>query len=277
MSRSYIVSQLKSMPWLYRLLRKVRMQLGRLRPLKQYPGVYGRIHPNDLMFNKDSPSYYHQVGLGAYNSIEEALSLAGKTVTDIQSLLDFGSGFGRVTRVLAQKIDPTKISAFDVDPEGPTFCASEFGVKPLLFDGNWDSIPFSRYDVIWAGSVFTHLSHAYTKDMLALLSRLLNNDGVLIFTTQGGTTFQKLEKGGYGSDVGKRASTIKSEYEETGFSFVPYGHYKDKNIGMTWSSQPYMDSLVQTISMGKLQLVKFDQRGWLNHQDVHAYRRVENV
>lgn len=274
MSKNRILSSLKSFPFIYKALRWFRLRcLGAVLRPKKVTGIYGRIHPNDLMFSTDSPSYYRQVGYEAVGCVEEALSLTGKNLTDVNALLDFGSGFGRVTRVFAQKMPPSKISVFDVDFQGPAFCSSEFGVKLLHFNGDWNAVPFSKYDVIWAGSVFTHLSLKYSKEMLQLLTTILASDGLLVFTTHGEIALKKLMNGDYGFHFSKYSKKVESEFASKGFSFVPYSYYQDKNVGMTWITKENMVSLVDDAFNGELRLMKFKPGGWMNHQDVFMYYR----
>jgi SAM-dependent methyltransferase len=107
------------------------------------------------------------------------------------------------------------VSVFDVDPGATAFCAQEFNVKPLNFrnTNRWDykRVPFECYDVIWLGSVLTHLSRSYSREVLALVSRILKPGGLLIFTVHGDQTFPRLQEGYYGDYLKEFASTIMQE------------------------------------------------------------------
>ena len=228
---------------------------------------------------------YNRIGASVVSFIEEGLSMTGRSLADVEAFLDFGSGYGRVTRTIVQKIDPNKVSVFDVDPGATAFCAQEFNVKPINFrnPNRWDykRVPFEQYDVIWLGSVLTHLSKSYSKEVLTLISEILKPGGLLIFTIHGDQTFPRLQEGYYGDHLKELAPGIMYEYRETGFSFVPYQDYeigilpfefvRANDFGMTWMSQSYVDALIKKVSKERLTLLKYEPLGWDNHQDVYSY------
>jgi hypothetical protein len=51
---------------------------------------------------------YNRIGASVVSFIEDGLSMIGRSFQDVEALLDFGSGYGRVTRAIVQKIDPKK-------------------------------------------------------------------------------------------------------------------------------------------------------------------------
>ncbi|RLG71460.1 MAG: hypothetical protein DRO11_04430 [Methanobacteriota archaeon] len=271
--------------------------------IMQFQGIFGRIHPYDYMLADSSSQaleHYRQVGVDAYRCLEHALSLVNRTIADVKLILDFGCGYGRVTRVLVQKVRAEKIHVFDVDPQGPAFCATEFGVTPLIQTKDWASIPFSRYDLIWVGSVFTHLSERYISKMLRLFKRILTSDGLLVFTTHGENALQRLHSGDYGERFRLLGSRIKQEFETRGFCFVPYEDqelslrlksrqesevsrlvslYSEeiRNYGKTWMSKSFTVSLVQKVFGNELKLLEYRPSAWDNHQDVFVYYRVSSI
>ena len=101
-------------------------------------------------------------------------------------VLDFGCGWGRLTRYLARDVAPGAL--YGCDPvEGildvcrangvpATFAKSEFLPKQLPFD--------ERFDLAFAFSVFTHLSEAAHEQCLLALHRSLQPDGILIVTVR---------------------------------------------------------------------------------------------
>lgn len=262
----------------------------------QYPGVFGRIHHQDTMLQSSSlqsVQHYIEVGREAYRLIEKAASLAGRRLRDVGLILDFGCGYGRVTRVLVQNIEPHFVHAFDVDPDASIFCANEFGVKSLVLADDWDSIPFSTYGVIWVGSVFTHLSEEYARGILLLFRDILAPEGLLVFTTHGAKTLRRVREGSYGERFRRLEPTIRAELESKGFSFVAYDDQEIalrlrsrgqaclasyarevQNYGKTWMSQSFVMELVQEVFGPELQLLDFLPQGWDGHQDVFIYQRI---
>ena len=257
--------------------------------LREIPGCFGRVHRYDFMLTGNTSveiEGYNRIGLGAYNLVAEAIFLTNRTIDEIEALLDYGCGYGRVTRVFAQKLIPQKVSVFDVDPGAVSFCASEFGVKPIYFNDNWDykSVSFKTYDVIWLGSVFTHLSEKFTRQTYGLLFKILKPKGILVFTTHGEKTLERLQEGYYGERFQSLAPEILDEFINRGFSFTPYEReevdflpfdfQRADDFGMTWMSDTYVDNLIQDVSNGSLKKLKYKSLGWDSHQDTYYYQRV---
>ena len=128
---------------------------------RTHPEIEGRIHYDDQSLVNDDFFHYHQVGNSAIINIDNALQAAGLSPSDIHSLLDFPCGYGRVLRKLRTHFTQARIDACDIVPAAIRFCAEEFDVEPILSCKNFSKIQFSRsYDLVWIGSLLTHLSFA---------------------------------------------------------------------------------------------------------------------
>ncbi|MCG2737631.1 MAG: class I SAM-dependent methyltransferase [Candidatus Methanoperedenaceae archaeon] len=153
---------------------------------KNYQCLIGRVHPNDDMFIKEDILHYVNVGLNALQNIEETLEIAGKRFENINNYLDMPCGYGRVLRFVQCKIPPSKITASEINEEAVMFCSSEFGVKHLLSNIDFTKIKFDdKYDLIWVGSLFTHIDSKQFSILLTVLYNILEENGILIFTTHG--------------------------------------------------------------------------------------------
>ncbi|MCX7016265.1 MAG: class I SAM-dependent methyltransferase [Candidatus Sumerlaeota bacterium] len=258
------------------------------REATQYPGVFGRIHRNDTMvpgFSPEALAHYQAVGSEACALVEQALRRTGRALGDVRSLLDFGCGYGRVLRMLAQRMDPAKIAAFEVDPRAPAFCAAEFGVQALGINKAWDwaAVPFGQYDVIWAGSIFTHLNEADFRSTLALLSGRLNPGGLLVFTTHGQEALRRTPTAG-GARLAALVPRIWTELDQRGFCFLPYEpdelehilpfpYPAGRQFGATWVNESYVRAAAHEASMGRLEFLAFQPQAWDNLQDAFTFRR----
>lgn len=249
------------------------MAVGRVLPPWQYRDVIGRIHFNDDQLSDYSMAgiqHYRSTGAGAVALVEEMLALAGRIFDDVGSCLDLGCGYGRVLRVLQTRIDPSKITACDVNVEAVRFCASEFRVKPLASDTDLRKVAFETYDLIWIGSLLTHMSEAYMRTLFEVLKGQLLPGGLLVFTTQGE---ECLDLTPYGDYDGALQQQVRDSYATTGMAFLPYGYHTDANIGLAWHSPNYVRTQVTEIPGPSMKLLKFSPRGWDRHQDVFAYQR----
>jgi len=260
-----------------------RRILRRLAPprLRHFPGVVGRVHPQDSMLYDDSEESignYLRAAASAMDNLEAALATVGRTFEDVHSCLDFGCGHGRVLRFLQQRIPPQKITACDVEAEGVRFCAAEFGVKPLISSWKVGEIRLGKYDLVWSGSVLTHLDGEDGDALLERLGESLLPGGVLVFSIHGQFCRDGLARL-YGGLYAEEAETIRHEVAEQGYSFRVYegntfGRFPSK-YGMTWHDGDRMTERVTTLSGGRLRRILWRPQGWDHHHDVMAFVNSE--
>lgn len=97
-------------------------------------------------------------------------------------VLDYGCGWGRITRLLPFYFDVENITGVDVDER---LIESTNELLPFMTHRkitSMEALPFAdaSFDVVFANSVFSHLSEESALFTLSELSRVLENDGVLI-------------------------------------------------------------------------------------------------
>jgi len=241
--------------------------------------VIGKIHPNDDMLPKpngkpteDSYIQYKGVGLSALDNVEEALAAVGTKFENIRYCLDMASGYGRVLRVLQTKINASKITACDIREEAVLFCNSEFGAEPLISNADFKRIDFKKkYDLIWVGSLCTHINQRLFSVLLEVLYNVLENRGVLVFTTHGEYSFELIGKNVYHAQFPEKEKLIQI-VRNKGYYFTPYPHLKD--YGISICSPEYVIDKTSELFRGRSRLLKYKFRGWAWHQDVYAYQRL---
>jgi SAM-dependent methyltransferase len=154
-----------------------------------------RIHAADEMY-RVLPAYgvpperlaldYYRSGLQAWRSVAHALRTAGKEPADLGSFLDFASGFGRMTRFLVREVDRRRVWASDIDAQAVLFLQEELGVHGVVSCIEPASLRFDRrFEVVYAGSLFSHLPERRFEAWLRRLFELLEPGGVLLFSTHG--------------------------------------------------------------------------------------------
>jgi len=235
-----------------------------------FPEIPGRIHVNDLMLRSAAPNdvaHYRSDALSGLENLEVSLRMANRSWCDVRSLLDFPSGYGRLTRWLVTKADRHLVTAGDVDHQAVRFCATEFGVRPLYATRNMLAQVFpDSYDLIFVGSLLTHLTPSGCRDILAALIAVLRPEGQIVFTTQGESCLMHLDW--YGEHFQHAAGLYHQQIAERGIAFVPYPRSRD--YGITIHASSYVETLMRT-SFPHLTLVRRQERGWDNHQDVWSY------
>ena len=122
---------------------------------------------------------YFQNGLEQFRLVRHIASWRGR----VGRMLDFASGYGRLTRFLVHEHLADEITVADILEGGMEFQARQFGVRTIL--SKTDPAQFSapeRYDLIFVASLFTHLPPATFTPWLRRLAELLTQDGLLVFT-----------------------------------------------------------------------------------------------
>jgi hypothetical protein len=218
--------------------------------------VSERISPRDSMYDSNWPDAYSYWGRSALKCIREALD---RTRVAPEAILDLPSGHGRVLRWLAAEFPDAAITACDLDRDAVDFCAAEFGATPMYSSVDPEAIPLERYDLIWVGSLFTHLdAPLWTRFLKTLRNHL---DGVLVFTTAGVSVAELMRQ--------ERPTAVDSEallesFDRTGFG---YADYPGQSYGLC---RVKPDWVLRLLSMLKLDVVDFTERGWANRQDVYT-------
>lgn len=228
--------------------------------------VSSRIYYREGMFNGDSVHYY-KVGLSAIRCIDEALERVN--LKQMQTILDLPSGGGRVLRFLVHRFPKAEITACELAPGAAEFCARTFGAQPAGSSLNLDDISLGKkFDLIWCGSLVTHLNESGIAALLRLFQRHLATGGIVIFTTHGDFVRRRIptQDFDYGLDP-EQIDRIGTDYPKTGYGFEDYPGEKDYGVSLT--APAWIRARVRDV--GGLREVFFKERGWDNHQDVFGF------
>jgi SAM-dependent methyltransferase len=108
----------------------------------------------------------------------------GGTALERARVLDFGCGWGRLTRFLARDVAPQHLFGCDPVQEILDVCRAD-RVPAVLARSDFlpDRLPFDQqFDLAYAFSVFTHLSEAAHERCLRALHRALRPEALLVVT-----------------------------------------------------------------------------------------------
>lgn len=228
--------------------------------------VSSRIYPGDGMYHGDG-THYFKVGLSAIRCIDEAL--AGTPFTDVQRILDFPCGSGRVLRFLRQRFPDAEITACELDRGPVEFCVRTFGALPAFSSLNLDEVSLQQsFDLIWCGSLVTHLNECGIAALLRLFERHLETGGLMMFTTHGDFVARRLPTRDFDYGLAEeQIDVIGTNYPTTGYGFADYPDEKDYGVSLT--SPDWIRARIR--ELGGLREVCFRERGWDNHQDVFGF------
>lgn len=101
-------------------------------------------------------------------------------------ILDFGSGWGRITRFFLRDTRHDNIVGLEVDPGFVEISNHLFGGANFQVCNPQPPTPFATgsFDVVSAYSVFSHLSEETSRQWVDEFARLLKPGGLFIFTTR---------------------------------------------------------------------------------------------
>lgn len=148
---------------------------------------------DEMFFKAILPNYEHDTGIAAFKYVESTLRFfdAYEQVVRqvfggfdrLSSVLDFASGYGRLTRVLTQKLPKDRIWISDIYAEAVAWQAKAFGVHAFPSAPSPDLVRHERtHDVVWVGSMFSHLPADLFHAWLARLWSFVGPRGVLCFS-----------------------------------------------------------------------------------------------
>ena len=215
-----------------------------------------------------SDEHYFSVGLQALAIIDKARALVNKN--EVGSLLDFGCGYGRVLRFLKAYFPETNITCSEVEPTYVEYCAETFDVENFVSNTDFTKLNRDKkYDIIWSGSVFTHLSASKFEELFQYFEQSLNAGGIMVFTTHGRFCMDNLKQHGYGlSRKGK--NFVRLAYQFGGYGYHDYTFAKGYGISMMKAAwlMNFLDKKTNVC------LIALYEKYWDNHQDVVIIQKI---
>jgi SAM-dependent methyltransferase len=125
-------------------------------------------------------------GVAFYRRLLEQFARHGAAPLDHVRVLDFGCGWGRLTRMLARDVAPGRLFGCDPAQGILDVCRADAVPAELARSGFLpDRVPFDEtFDLAFAFSVFTHLSETAAERSLDALHAALVPGGVLVLTVR---------------------------------------------------------------------------------------------
>lgn len=219
---------------------------------------------NDEMLGLNgSKPHYFAVGQSMLKCVKLALLAANKPDSQIKRILDLPCGHGRMLRTLKAAYPEAEITASDINEKGVEFCAKQFGAIPILSKVNPEEIPFGPvwFDLIYVGSLFTHLPEQVVVRFMHRLSSVLVKGGVMLFSTCGryiASTYQD----------NPQHQQLLQDYAVFGFGYEPYPPDKPVGYGSTLSKPSWVMGMLE--NMSSLRILYFWERGLDRYQDIAA-------
>ena len=121
-------------------------------------------------------AFFLRTGRTQADLIRSLVREGGSSVEDLEAILDFGCGCGRVLRHWGE-LPRTRVFGCDIDPRMVQWCDANLPFAVVSVNDLAPPLPYadSAFDLVYAFSVFTHLSvqlqHAWMRDCLRVLRR----------------------------------------------------------------------------------------------------------
>lgn len=227
------------------------------------------IHPRDVMYETGA-SHYWTVGTNAVQAVLSGLTLSW--ANDVNRVLDLPCGHGRVARHLRAAFPRSEMFFCDIDAEGADFCAAQFGGTAVHSQPDLTAVALPRdLDLIWVGSLFTHVDQARAEAWLRYLVGHLRPHGIIAATFHG-LSFPAIF-GTTGESVGASYARVHEKFLESGYGYERYSGPDDYGLSM---SHPATVVRMAT-AIPQTRMLSYVERGWAYNHDVLVLAKQDRL
>lgn len=123
-------------------------------------------------------------GFRQYELIKEILTKHHFNLNSSKKVLDFGVGFGRILRFFLREVDKSNLFGTDINEDFISWLQNKANFANFLTNNEHPPIDFPKeyFDLIFAFSVFSHLSERSGKEWLSELNRITRKGALVILT-----------------------------------------------------------------------------------------------
>ncbi len=210
--------------------------------------------------------HYLKVGRAAIDLIVAAMVASGRPRFD--KVLDLPCGAGRVTRHLKAMFPDAIIFVSELDKRREDFVVETLDVRRAVANPEFEIEPTDFYDLVFVGSLITHLDAERAKRAIAWFCRTLAPGGLAILTTHGRRHDEKQRMSHYIDD--EKWESARNDYHSAGFGFAPY---PTPLYGMSVCSGGWLLSVAETLP--GVRVLSFQEAAWDDHQDVIVLQRAD--
>lgn len=127
---------------------------------------------------------------------EAVLNRSQLSLKQFRSILEFGCGYGRLTRHLFSFVPRARISGCDISAQDILWCRKKYPEGQFVTHSPRPPFSFAdeEFDLIYSYSVFTHLSEENHLNWLKELSRVLKPGGVMLHTVHSPLCLERIQR-----------------------------------------------------------------------------------
>lgn len=238
--------------------------------------VCREIAPNDYMYNmlpKEKKENYFESAADALEKLVSISQSAGEGFRKDASILDYGSGYGRITRYLSAYLGKKNVAACDIHFPAVKFCRKMLGVYSVEVHEPFNEIEFKRkFGWIFASSVFTHINASYWLQVLQLFERILKPGGNVMLTTAGRSVAELVNQGEFTDITAGAGRSMYSSFKHAGFGYAQYinSDKRGVDLGRCIVEPGWVIPFVERETRFKVR--GFVERGFWNRQDAYLLK-----
>lgn len=232
--------------------------------------IIDTIAPDDEMWAAGEKLYFY-VGESGFLVILRAL--AHSRLQSVQTILDLPCGHGRVARHLCAGFPDSHISYCDLNRRGVDFCVKTFGGFGIYSHPNLIETPLETYDVIWVGSLFTHVDQERTRTWMAHLCGHLNENGILVATFHGRRSIEIYTQ--YPLISEERWIHLIDQFKREGYGYDPYSWANEYSYGISLSAPSKLVEIASEIR--GVRILSYTEQGWADNHDVLVLGRTDGL
>jgi SAM-dependent methyltransferase len=203
--------------------------------------------------------FFLSSGRGHAELIRDVLRESGSAIEDLDAILDWGCGCGRVLRHWSG-LSSTDVFGCDINPKMVDWCDAHLDFAAVSVNRLTPPFPYreATFDLVYAFSVITHLSEELQHEWVRECLRVLRPEGYLLFSTLG-EHYVALDR--------------LTESERRSFSNGDIVVLYDQSSGTSLCSAYHPPEYVRAKLAADFELVSFRPAADHGRHDLHLFRR----
>jgi SAM-dependent methyltransferase len=214
---------------------------------------------------------YLRTGLVAFEAFDRLMAERFGGFSQVDSVLDFASGYGRITRFLVRVAPLDRLWVSDVKPKAVEFQREKFGVQGFAAPADPAQFPAQvRFDAIFVASFFSHVPERDFAAWLRALYGALSQRGMLAFSVNDVSLLKEERHSGTVTDADTTDSFVfRPVSEEALFAYLDDVRLEGETYGTTYVSESYVRDVMERLGC-KPDDVRRHPRGLWDIQDLYV-------